>query len=345
MRCNISIAMATFNGERYLGQQLESLAAQTQLPAELVVCDDGSTDATLAVLRQFSCSAPFPVKIIENPHRLGYAENFLKAAKLCKFEWIAFCDQDDYWRSNKLQAVSREINTHPEAILVAHPALLVDESLTSLGKTAWPSKYRVYRKFGLSPWRSGMGCGQVFRSFLVTDVPTDNRFLVSVANGRKSPHDDWILKLSQCFGPAVYLSEALVWRRRHPASVTASKAPPVRSRRKVLHKKDIRYMLISEISLARQRASVLSDCADRAGASWAKKDLYAASRYYLNVAAVLKSRLEWRECVAPVRQIKAIRSLITPRYWQLGSGVGGWRSACRDAVDLAVRPLRIGADP
>jgi glycosyltransferase involved in cell wall biosynthesis len=79
----ISIALATFNGARFLKDQLASLVEQTFLPAELVVTDDGSTDETLAILEWFSHVAPFHVSVHLNHQRLGYGMNFLKAASLC----------------------------------------------------------------------------------------------------------------------------------------------------------------------------------------------------------------------------------------------------------------------
>src|SRR5690349_6672659 len=71
----VSIAMATYNGARYIGEQLDDLARQTQPPAELVVSDDSSSDGTLAIVERFASKAPFPVRIHSNPRRLGYREN------------------------------------------------------------------------------------------------------------------------------------------------------------------------------------------------------------------------------------------------------------------------------
>jgi len=102
----ISIAMATYNGESFLAEQLDNLAKQTLKPLELVVCDDGSTDDTVAILEGFAALAPFPVSIHRNGTRLGHTENFLKAANLCSGKWIGFCDQDDVWLPNKLEVVA-----------------------------------------------------------------------------------------------------------------------------------------------------------------------------------------------------------------------------------------------
>ena len=114
---DISVAMATYNGAAYLPGQLESLAEQTQKPAELVICDDRSTDATPEIVRSFARRAPFPVVFVANPQRLHFADNFLQAASLCASDHIAFCDQDDVWRPHKLVTVARALESSVSCIV------------------------------------------------------------------------------------------------------------------------------------------------------------------------------------------------------------------------------------
>ena len=87
--------MGTYNGGPYLREQLDSIAAQTHLPDELVVCDDDSTDRTVAILEDFAATAPFPVRVYVNPKNLGTAKNFERAIGLATGEVIALADQDD----------------------------------------------------------------------------------------------------------------------------------------------------------------------------------------------------------------------------------------------------------
>jgi glycosyltransferase involved in cell wall biosynthesis len=101
-----SIAMTTYNGERFLDGQLRSLSEPTLAPAELVVCDDGSTDQTVDILKRWAQRLPFPLRFFQNEQRLGSRRNFLKAASLCVSDYIAFCDQDDVWSKNKLATVA-----------------------------------------------------------------------------------------------------------------------------------------------------------------------------------------------------------------------------------------------
>src|SRR5262245_16810834 len=124
-----SIAMAAFNGQSYIREQLNSLGEQILLPFELVVCDDGSSDETVNILQEFQKQAPFPVKIYQNPSRLGFADNFLHAASKCSGEWIAFCDQDDIWFPEKLLSVSEAIeNTRArDLVLVTHSVQMGSE--------------------------------------------------------------------------------------------------------------------------------------------------------------------------------------------------------------------------
>src|SRR5215831_9689965 len=90
----ISVAMCTFNGGRYLEEQLESIALQTRLPCELVVCDDHSADDTTSILKKFQTRAPFPLRIVQNPLRMGSTRNFDQAIGMTVGDFIALCDQD-----------------------------------------------------------------------------------------------------------------------------------------------------------------------------------------------------------------------------------------------------------
>jgi glycosyltransferase involved in cell wall biosynthesis len=102
-RTRISVALCTYNGERFLHQQLDSIAMQTRLPDELVVCDDRSTDRTLAIVREFAASAPYPVRVFENQANLGFAANFEGAIRRCDGDLIALSDQDDVWYPTRLE--------------------------------------------------------------------------------------------------------------------------------------------------------------------------------------------------------------------------------------------------
>jgi glycosyltransferase involved in cell wall biosynthesis len=122
----ISVAMCTYNGGRYLQDQLESIALQSRLPWELIVCDDQSTDETLSILKRFQAEAPFAVKVIRNNQRLGSTRNFDQAIGLTHGELVALCDQDDRWGSTKLERLSEELRENPFLGGVFSDANLID---------------------------------------------------------------------------------------------------------------------------------------------------------------------------------------------------------------------------
>ena len=104
MRINsphICIAMTTFNGERYLREQLDSLYVQTLLPSEVVVCDDGSTDGTLAILEEYHQKKG--LTYFTNESSLGINRNFIKAIEMCRGDYVSLCDQDDVWMPDKIE--------------------------------------------------------------------------------------------------------------------------------------------------------------------------------------------------------------------------------------------------
>ena len=126
----LSVALITYNGEKYLLEQLESLKNQTRLPDELVVCDDGSTDGTLEILQKFIVSAPFPVRVFQNTKNVGPGFNFRKVFFLCEKDLVFFCDQDDVWYPDKLARAEAVFRAEPEVGLV----LMNDRWVNAEGK-------------------------------------------------------------------------------------------------------------------------------------------------------------------------------------------------------------------
>lgn len=103
MAMKVSVALCTYNGERYLQQQLDSIARQTYQVDELVVCDDVSTDGTEEIIKRFSARVSFPVRFFTNERTLGSTANFERAIWQCRGDVIALCDQDDIWAPSKIE--------------------------------------------------------------------------------------------------------------------------------------------------------------------------------------------------------------------------------------------------
>ena len=128
----LSVAIASFNGAAYIVDQLESIAAQSLLPDEVIISDDGSTDQTVALAEEFGRDAPFEVRVVSQPERLGILNNFYAAFAACTGDVIAYCDQDDVWLPTKLERQVTALNAG--AVLVAHPSCVVDGMLRPLGR-------------------------------------------------------------------------------------------------------------------------------------------------------------------------------------------------------------------
>jgi len=135
----LSVAMCTYNGEAFLREQLRSIAAQTRLPDELVICDDRSTDKTVDTLRQFAAENSFAVRIFENSENLGSTKNFERAFSLCQHDVIVPCDQDDSWYPDKLQSIEESFIQHPQAGFLFSDAEIADVSLNTTGNRLWKS--------------------------------------------------------------------------------------------------------------------------------------------------------------------------------------------------------------
>lgn len=215
----ISVAMATYNGERFLQEQLDSLARQTLLPSELIVCDDGSTDGTLDILRRFQARSPFPVRIQRNEARLSAGFNFLCALGRCTGDLVAFCDQDDIWKEQKL-SVCAEIMRDPGVTLVSHSAV-VFSSLPLLRPWKQPhhrrrSVWSSSRDLAVRGWETP-GFSIVLRRAVLKKVQIPE---YSAAFCPGCTHDLWACIAALLCGRVVLLPDELVLRRLHEENVT-----------------------------------------------------------------------------------------------------------------------------
>jgi glycosyltransferase involved in cell wall biosynthesis len=205
----ISIAMATYNGEKFLQQQLQSLSKQTRLPAELIICDDRSGDATVDIIKQFSETAPFPVKLVVNGQRLGWRKNFLKAASLCVSEYIAFCDQDDIWLPEKLATVELHLKT-TRPMLLQHGYRTIDSAGAFL---SGPMNYEYLQRGDI--WLNSYGLNQVFHKSLVEFFDLWEISKDKVHADEKMAHDEFVSFLASLLGQTVTINEVLLHYRQH----------------------------------------------------------------------------------------------------------------------------------
>jgi len=211
----VSVAMATFNGARHLRDQLDSLARQTYLPTELVASDDGSEDATLAILASFSRVAPFEVRVLSNQPRLGFAGNFERALRACAGEFVFFADQDDVWYERKIERVTETMSARPHVQLVIHDTAVTDgalattsaSTLAALQAQGWPIDEYV------SGAATAMRRALVELALPFPDLPAVG-------------HDAWMHMLARSLGSAYVLEEQLMYYRRHGDNTSRSPVEP-----------------------------------------------------------------------------------------------------------------------
>jgi glycosyltransferase involved in cell wall biosynthesis len=214
----ISIALTTLNGQKFLPQQLASLAAQQVPVLELIVCDDSSSDNTVSILSNFAEQAPFPVRVIQNPDRLGYRVNFIKAANECRGDLIAFCDQDDVWHPQKLEILSRHF-LDPSVQLVYHNAVLTDEVGTPTANL-FSDRESIFEPLTMRPWLIVPGLVQIFRRDLLRFAPLHHVSVDPYSDDQKMPHDLWSLFWASVLGKIVYEPKKLVEYRQHDANTS-----------------------------------------------------------------------------------------------------------------------------
>lgn len=203
MSPRISIAMATYNGGKYLQEQLDSFRIQSRLPDELVACDDGSSDDTVAILESLRKVAPFEVRVIRNVDNLGYVHNFEKALSLCSGDIIFLSDQDDVWFPEKIDVMSSRMVSEPGLQVLQCDMVLTDENLT-------PSRYTQLGNLRAAGFRDHMfitGCGTAIRrTWLDVACPIPIGFF---------GHDNWVHRLALAVQARRLMERPLQYYRRH----------------------------------------------------------------------------------------------------------------------------------
>lgn len=209
----ISVAMCTYNGARYVRQQLESIARQTAAPDEVVICDDASTDQTAQIVETFAAHSAVRVRLIRNTGTLGCTGNFERAIGLCRGDIIVLADQDDIWKPKKLARISETFASNPGAGYVFSDADIVSEQGEHLGFSLWQTlgfeapHFIACRQLEMLLKRNLVtGAAMAFRSSLGS---------VLLPIPAAWSHDYWIALLGSIFAYGVPISKRLLFYRRH----------------------------------------------------------------------------------------------------------------------------------
>jgi glycosyltransferase involved in cell wall biosynthesis len=217
----VSVAMCTYNGEKYLQEQLDSILQQSRQPDELVVCEDASSDDTLNILQSFRQLAPFDVRVYTNDSNLGYVKNFEKAISECNGDIILCSDQDDIWYRDRVERSVAVLRDNPECGYVFSDANLIDVDGQLIRGTLWgkikftPDRWRFFQDTEsqaaiLFPNNCVTGATLAFKAKYrgkLFPIPLLNTVI----------HDGWIAIILSLYGKyGIALKEPLIYYRIHP---------------------------------------------------------------------------------------------------------------------------------
>lgn len=218
----VSIAMATYNGEKYLKEQLDSILAQSVQDFELIVCDDCSSDSTVQILNEYAKNDT-RIKVFANEKNLGFKKNFEKAISLCSADFITLSDQDDVWTKNHLEILLNSIGKND---LIGGDAFICDSNANPIGLTMLSKLHIDFLPKTKEKWffyllhaNIFQGAALLFRKKIIKDafpIPDSVRF------------HDWWLALVACKnnGNGVnLLHEPILYYRQYGDNVTEDKNP------------------------------------------------------------------------------------------------------------------------
>ncbi len=211
----ISVAMATYNGEKYIKKQIDTILENLQEDDELVISDDGSTDRTLDIIKSINDKR---IKLIEGPKK-GLKKNFANAINNTTGEYIFLSDQDDIWFQNKVEKVY-ECFINNDYILIQHDAIVVDSNNEVLFESF--AEHRKVKNGIIKNLikNSYHGCCMAFKKELVKEILPipDNIYL----------HDQWIGMVAELNGKTYFINEKLMKYRRHGGNASSFKHLPIK---------------------------------------------------------------------------------------------------------------------
>ncbi len=209
----VSVALCTYNGERFLQEQLDSIAMQSRTPDEVVVGDDGSSDSTLEILERWKQSVPFSVRIERNERNLGFAKNFESTLSRCTGDVVFLCDQDDVWLPNRVERMTEALEQDAAVGIVICGVDLIDQDgnpmsdeASRLYRMSYPDDTSVYYLEYALKHPSRAGCMMAVRRNVLEKV-------YPLPDGWS--HDVWLFSIAPLYGEIQSLPDVLMHFRRH----------------------------------------------------------------------------------------------------------------------------------
>ncbi|MEH7179425.1 glycosyltransferase family 2 protein [Neobacillus vireti] len=207
----VSVAMATYNGEKYLQQQVDSILSQLSSEDELIISDDHSSDGTLSIIEKYM-KEDSRVKLFFNEEK-GVTSNFENAIKRTSNDIIFLSDQDDIWKPEKVKTVLSYYEKNPKVQMIMSDITVVDDELNPTIDSFYAfrgSRSGVIKNIIKNSY---IGCAMSFRKELKAKI---------LPIPRNVPmHDMWIGLVADMNKSALLIPEKLIYYRRHESTVTS----------------------------------------------------------------------------------------------------------------------------
>jgi glycosyltransferase involved in cell wall biosynthesis len=256
---NVEIIMATYNGEKYLGEQLDSIRNQTFADWNLYVFDDGSTDSTVKILETYSRNDP-RIHYRANPRPFGNArDNFMAAISKSDADYLFLADQDDYWLPEKManslnaiQEIEKDHGGPGYPALVFSDVIVADEHLNQKSETFLQSKHVGKEDLNIETLLDipvGLGCTMCMNKSLST-IATNG-----IDSARIIGHDWWFVLAATATGTLFLADKPLMLYRRHEGTVSMT------AKSEKLSFKDSVNNLVQDAGLRRAQARELEKLA------------------------------------------------------------------------------------
>ena len=231
----VSVVIATYNGERFLAEQLESILNQTYTNIEVIAVDDCSIDSTAAILKNYAAQDS-RIKVVVNEANIGYVRNFEKGLKLSFGNYIAPSDQDDIWKREKIEVLLGEMDGHE---IVYSTSALIDSNGQSLHKKLSDIKRLLSFDNCLTYAIGNTAAGHAMlikKELLERCYPFPTMI----------PHDYWLGFVATCRQPIKFFDMPLVLYRQHTANVFGAVKVAEGKRKKVKPAKAEKLLQIRE---------------------------------------------------------------------------------------------------
>ena len=220
----ISVCIATYNGEKFIEKQLQSILDQTKSVDEVIICDDRSTDNTTKIIKSFieKNGLKDSWKFSVNEKNIGYCLNFYGAIEKAKGDLIFLCDQDDMWHKDKVQVMYDYMNKHADTYVLASRYQLIDKTDQAIDNLKIP--YYSTKDDGSTEdisVDSLIGCSWI-RGFSICFRSEIKEYLVPIDVKSILAHDWYICSIGASLGKAVILNRVLCSHRFHGDNVSLS---------------------------------------------------------------------------------------------------------------------------